>query len=88
MGKLMYQIELVTSGEEFDTISGMTTWVEKDPQLKVGSKVKVKDDDRWWTVTGIYPNIEIPFVELKSNRGWDNNNYDKHDTKSLKERTK
>lgn len=79
------QVTQVMLSSQIDTNSSihMTTWVDADKRLKEGVVIKLKNDDRAWTVLHVY-NTE--FMHTIDNRGWDNNNYDKHESKSMKER--
>lgn len=66
----------------------MTTWVDKRPDLKVGSFVSLKEGEvnLYWRIEKIY-DLEVPKNKLGT-RGFDNNNYDKHDGTALKKRLK
>lgn len=61
----------------------MVTWLDEDSRIKKGVKLTLKDDDRLWTVTEVY-NTELSHTV--DNRGWDNNNYDKHNGIPMKDR--
>lgn len=81
---LVTQIDVVTRNED-GSISAMTTWVEADSRIKEDVKVIFKGDKREWVVTKVYN------TELKhsiDSRGLDNNNYDKHDGTSMKDRVR
>jgi hypothetical protein len=84
MSKIMKQVMLQHT--EKDAGANLTTWLEKDPRIKKGVRLTLKDDDREWTVLEVY-DLEIPFDQLGV-RGFDNNNYDKHDGTALKDRAK
>lgn len=79
----MIQVDLVA----FKGNLQMTTWMEKRVELEVGRLVRFHNETTWWKIKKIY-NIELDKTELEMNRKWDNNNYDKHVTTSMKERTK
>ena len=73
------------NGETY--VSHMITWVEADPKVKKGARVKLKGDekpDRWWLVEVVYQ-TPVPFRYI-DHHGWDNNNYDKHDGTPLKDK--
>lgn len=67
----------------------MSTWLENDPRVKEGYEITLKGSKsgQWWTIVKIYETV-IDISAIESNRNWDNNNYDKHNTKSMKERLK
>jgi hypothetical protein len=79
----MIQVELTTTDG-----AKMTTWVEKNKLLGEGSAVRLEGETEWRRVSKIYDGIELTKVEIESNRSWDNNNYDKHNTTSMKDRLK
>jgi hypothetical protein len=85
MAKIINMQQVQLKYQDGDNVSQLTTWIELDKDIKVGSQVKLKDDARWWDVTEVYSTI-LPMTEVESNRNWDNNNYDKHDGTSLKKR--
>jgi hypothetical protein len=66
--------------------AGMTTWVDKTANLQRGYYVKLKDldDNLWWKVEKVY-DLEVPKDQLGV-RGFDNNNYEKHDGTAIKDR--
>jgi hypothetical protein len=85
MSKLMQQISVMRrSGKD---LVAFQTWIPLTKGLKVGSIITFKDLEHDWTVTHIY-DTQIEMEEVTSNRGWDNNNYDKHDSSSMKDRVK
>ena len=65
----------------------MTTWVDKRPDLKEGVLLSLKDEDKdvFWRVNKVY-DIEMDKDQVEKNRGWDNNNYEKHDGTAMKDR--
>lgn len=66
----------------------MTTWVDKRPDLIKGNFITLKDDEKvLWRVEKVY-DIVMSKNEVEKNRGWDNNNYDKHDGRAMKDRKK
>lgn len=79
---LLTQIDVATKGQD-GTITAMTTWVDADNRIKEGVKVLFKGDDREWSILKVY-NTELR--HSIDNRGWDNNNYDKHDGTSMRDR--
>jgi hypothetical protein len=50
----------------------MTTWVEKRPDIKVGNKIQLDKQDKWYVIKEVY-NHEITKDKLELNRGWTNN---------------
>lgn len=65
----------------------MTTWLDADKRIVVGANISLKDmDDVRWVITHVYGTQDKHTVD--SNRGWDNNNYDKHDGRAMKDRVK
>lgn len=79
---LMRQIRIETPVEGGKAI--MVTWVDDDKRLHVGTVIKLKDDDREWTITNLFGTEERSIIEM--NRNWDNNNYDKHTGTPIKDR--
>lgn len=83
----MIQVKLeapLTEGRK----STLVTWVTNDKKIVPGATMTLKEiEDTRWTVVEVYDLVQSK-EEVESNRNWDNNNYDKHDTRSLKERTK
>jgi hypothetical protein len=78
MSKLMQQITVTRIAE--NGVVAFNTWVEKDPQLKVGKIVVFKDPalkEHEWTIHHIY-DLEVEFDTIAKQRDFDNNNYDKH----------
>lgn len=62
-----------------------TTWVDKRPELKIGSRISLKDlkPETTWLVVNIYDK-ELDSKDLEFHRKWDNNNYDKHEGLKLR----
>lgn len=71
---------------EGEKLATMVTWLPTDKRIKKGVSVKLKGKDEWWEVALVF-STEAEMNEI-DNRGWDNNNYDKHDGTSMKARTK
>lgn len=75
-----------------ETSAHLTTWVEKEKLESngkpiVGGFVKLKEpelENKWYEIATIY-DVEVPKSQLGV-RGFDNNNYDKHDGTAIKER--
>ena len=67
----------------------LAPWVEYDARIKEGNEITLKDSEakNWWKIVEVY-NITLEAAEVQANRNWDNNNYDKHNTTSMKERLK
>lgn len=61
----------------------MTTWVDSDSRLKPNASVVLKGIEGEWKLQKVYGTQDRHEVD---NRGWDNNNYDKHDGTSMKKR--
>lgn len=71
MSKLMTQVSLICKEDG----ATMTTWVDQNEKVKVGAVISLKGNDHTFTVREVYETR--PMSEV-SNRGFDNNNYDKH----------
>lgn len=52
-------------------------WVDKDPRLKQGADISLKDVEGRWKVEAVYL-IELDISALNRQRNFDNNNYDIH----------
>lgn len=79
---LMTQLYLTRPlGEGVRGIGTLTTWVESDKRLKEGVEITLKGEDHRWTISKVYGEAELSQID---NRGWDNNNYDKHNGLGIK----
>lgn len=85
----MVQVDLSRKIESSTfTSETMTTWVDNDSRLAEGRRIVLKDDKRVWTIEKVYKQSVLLHTDVVGNRGWDNNNYDKHDGTSMKARLK
>jgi hypothetical protein len=64
------QVKLqTTKGEQ------MTTWLDSDKRLKLGTILELKQDPRVWEVIELYDTLDANKIDT---HGWDNNDYTKH----------
>lgn len=69
--KLVTQVDLVSAGRQ------MTTWLDNDARIRVGVVISLKgEDDTRWKIVKVYETRTAADIDK---RGWDNNNYDKHE---------
>ena len=62
----------------------LTTWLPADPRIKVGLVITIKPYTRtYWRVDKVFSTLER---DMTKNHGWDNNNYDIHESKAMKDR--
>jgi hypothetical protein len=55
----------------------MTTWLDANPKIFVGNKVKLKKEDgTWWLITEVFATQPASSIDT---HGWDNNDYSKHE---------
>lgn len=83
----LIQVELLVETSKDPKVQGrMITWVENDPRVKVGSHVELKEYPyTLWEVAEKY-STEIEASSLDMNRGFDNNDYSKHEGLGVKKR--
>ena len=76
----------IQHGDEEGTIHGLVTWLEDHKDLKEGNFVTLKDHDYKgeWVIQKVYDAVQ-PKSQLGV-RGFDNNNYEKHDGTAIKDR--
>lgn len=75
----MPKIVQVTLYREVDG-ARMTTWVDNKPNLRLGSRITLKDcvEDGLWQVVERFDG-EHETHDFDFHRGWDNNDYSKHE---------
>lgn len=79
--KLVTQVDLKsvgTLGGNLELHHQMTTWLDADSRIKEGVVITLKDykPDMKWVIDKVYSTMTKADIDK---RGWDNNNYDKHE---------
>lgn len=68
----MVQVDLIQK----DLVT--TKWVDNLPNLREGKYIELEKGDGRWRIEKIHDKV-LDIEQLNSQRGFDNNNYDKHE---------